>query len=143
MCQCGCRGWCTLCPLLLCLAIDLLACAFGGYSCIPEELLLFGIDKDKYGVLGFILAIIEARADWPAWNEVVGVRSWSHGTYPCPKCDLPLHKMISAAYAGLVTIDSGPWEKYGHDQYLEDVKRSTIADSADFTSIHFSICLDT
>ena len=74
MCACGCRGWCTLFPLLMALAVDLLACAMGGYLHVPKELLMPGVDANKYSVLAFVIAVIEMRTDWPAWCEVVGVR---------------------------------------------------------------------
>ena len=126
MCACGCRGWCTLFPLLMALAVDLLACAMGGYLHVPKELLMPGVDANTYSVLAFVIAVIEMRTDWPAWCEVVGVRSWAHGIFPCPKCNCPLSKMITASCTTQVTIENGPWEKYGHEEYLADVARSTI-----------------
>jgi hypothetical protein len=108
------------------LAVDLLACARGGYKYVPKELWALE-DQGKHTTLSFVIAIIEMRADWPAWNEVAGVRSWAHGRFPCPKCDLPLCKMITCGYVNRVTLHNGPWNEYRHEQYLADVKRSTVA----------------
>ena len=126
MCACGCRGWCTLFPLLMVLAVDLLACAMGGYVHVPNELLTFGVDVDKYSVLAFMIAVVEMRTDWPAWCEVIGVRTWAHARFPCPKCNCPLSKMVVAPCTSQITLENGPWEKYGQEEYLADVRRSTI-----------------
>jgi hypothetical protein len=126
MCKCGCRGWCTLFPLVMTLAVDLLACARGGYKWVPKNIISSQIDQNKYWELVFLIAVIEIRTDWPAFCEVIGVRQWGHATYPCPKCNLTLQKMITTAYLSQVTVDSGPWKKYGQQEYLEDVKRSSI-----------------
>jgi hypothetical protein len=53
-CKCGCRGWCTMFPILLELALDL---------------------RDAV-VLGFLLATIMTKGDWPAYCEISGVRQW-------------------------------------------------------------------
>lgn len=135
MCQCGCRGWCTLFPLLLVLAIDLLACALGGYKFVHPEFRALA-NHEAYDVLSFVVAVIELRADWPAWCEVSGVRSWAHSLFPCPKCDLPLARMTTAAYIHSVSVESGPWNKYGQQNYDADVGRSTIE-----ALIHFAIML--
>jgi hypothetical protein len=55
MCKCGCRGWCTLYPIILEIALDLLH----GF------------------VMGFLLACFMTKGDWPAYTEVAGVRQWS------------------------------------------------------------------
>lgn len=119
------------------LAVDLLACALGGYKHVPEAFLMHPIDQEKYSVLSFLIAIIEMRTDWPAWCEVIGVRSWAHGRYPCPKCDLPLSRMITANYISQITLDSAPWGKYGQEQYLADVHRSTIVTRFPFDCCYF------
>jgi hypothetical protein len=126
MCQCGCRGWCTVFPLILRLAIDLLACVMGGYNSVPEGLKSI-IQNTVCSELLFVLAVIEMRADWPAWNEIAGVRSWAHATFPCPKCTLPLAMMITADKIGEISASNWPWSLYRHLNYMEDVQRSTIA----------------
>lgn len=140
MCQCGCRGWCTLFPLLMFLAVDLLACALGGYNHVPENLLMHKVDRDKYGVLAFLIAIIEIRTDWPAWCEVIGVRFWRHAKFPCPKCDLPLTRMLTTNYISQLTLSTGPWRKYGQEQYLADVEKSTVATCFHLMAFAFKHC---
>ena len=54
MCNCGCRGWCTLYPILVEIALNL-----------------------KDGVLeGFLLATLFTKGDWPAFTDIAGVRQW-------------------------------------------------------------------
>ena len=54
MCKCGCRGWCTLFPILVEIAINL---------------------RDGR-VAGFRIAAIMTKGDWPAFTEIAGVRQW-------------------------------------------------------------------
>ena len=53
-CKCGCRGWCALYPNLLELALDL---------------------RDSE-VVGFLIACLMTKGDWPAYCEIAGVRQW-------------------------------------------------------------------
>jgi hypothetical protein len=53
-CKCGCRGWCTIFPILLELALDL---------------------RDST-ILGFLIACLMTKGDWPAYCEIAGVRQW-------------------------------------------------------------------
>ena len=104
MCQCGCRGWCTWFPLLLVLARDLVLCSSGDSS------------------LAFVLAILEFRADWPAWCELLGVRNWRHALAPCPKCDICFENMLQPSQ-----VNSKITENYTAQQYLQDVQKAKLA----------------
>ena len=124
MCKCGCRGWCTWFPIILALAWDLGACAVGGHTSVDE----YGNqwDPGDLCILGFVLAVIEIRADWPAWCSLSGTRIWKHARFPCPKCDMPASMITNVSTLGLVTLTSGPWEPYLQKHYLEDVAKHKI-----------------
>ena len=54
VCNCGCRGWCTIFPILLEIALD-----------IKESELV-----------GFLMACFMTKGDWPAYTEFAAVRQW-------------------------------------------------------------------
>jgi hypothetical protein len=123
MCQCGCRGWCSLYPILLLLSWDLAALASGSARVCDQ----FGHTLAKIiPSCAFVVVILEIRADWPAWAELAGIRIWAHGDYPCPKCDLSLQTISNAGYVAFVKLTSVPWASYGHNEYLRDIKRHSI-----------------
>ena len=77
--------------------------------------------------LQFVLAILELRADWPAWAAFVGIRTWSHHTFPCPKCDLRLSVLKDSTKQGAIRRGAAlPWTPYTHDDYLNDIARHSI-----------------
>ena len=123
LCQCGCRGWCSWYPILLALAWDLKSCANG---IVPNADEYENRIERLAGQLMFVLAILEIRADWPAWAEFVGIRTWAHHTFPCPKCDMRLHRCIDSTIQGSIRRGSLPWTPYTHDDYLGDIKRHSI-----------------
>lgn len=101
LCACGCRGYCSLFPLLLRLKQDLEA------------------KNDTYR-----LAILDLRADWAAFIEITGFRSWSHGTHPCCLCSVTQDSMY--VFDGISLI-SQPWQNYTKQIYEIDVANSTKA----------------
>ncbi|CAE7238530.1 unnamed protein product [Symbiodinium sp. CCMP2592] len=63
LCGCGCRGWCSVFPLLEAFKQDLTA---------------------KHADLR--LPIIDFKADWAALVEIAALRTWSHSLHACPCC---------------------------------------------------------
>lgn len=126
LCKCGCRGWCTQWPIALCIAWDLWNCA-AGRLCQTDE---YGKQMERAEcILPFIVAVLELRCDWPAWNEMSGVRFWNHRSHPCPKCSISKALMHTCSFLGDIASGHEPHEKYGHQQYLEDIARSKVATS--------------
>lgn len=99
MCQCGCRGWCTLFPLLHRWAADLKKLEKG--------------DLVRW-------AVLDVQGDWPAFLQVFGLRYWSHKTHPCPLC-----RIRNAEFNELIvndlTLDELPFEPYTTNDYLRDL----------------------
>lgn len=100
-CQCGCKGWCTLYPLLYTICANLAAAATG---------ILNGKD------LGYAICVVDITADWPAYLFAACFRHWNHNTHPCPLCDIKLSSMLSLDE---VTASSGPWNDFTQEQYLK------------------------
>ena len=100
---CGCRGWCSLYPLLNRWAEDL-------------QQLANRTDL-RYMVL-------DVQCDWPAWLEVVGSRYWSHGKHPCPLCCVN-QEQLSEMSLDNITLDSMPFQAYQVPDYDADIARFT------------------
>ncbi|CAE6971965.1 unnamed protein product [Symbiodinium sp. CCMP2592] len=103
MCQCGCRGWCSLYPALLEWTRDLQKLA--------------ARDTVRY-------AVLDIQTDWPAWLEVVGARFWSHGKFPCPLCMINQEQLCQPHAEG-VTVVSMPYELFTHDTYEVTLREFT------------------
>ena len=63
LCGCGCRGWCSVYPLLEAFRRDL---------------------SEQHPDLR--LPIIDIKCDWAALVEVAALRTWSHNHHACPCC---------------------------------------------------------
>jgi len=67
-----------------------------------------------------------ARADWPAWNEISGVRYWNHAIAPCPKCLISHAEMVSAGQVSVMSLDGGKWPAFTSKEYLDLIKKSKV-----------------
>ena len=123
MCKCGCRGWCTWFPILLTLAWDLIALAHG--EKMPYDYVGNYVEAlaEKYM---FVCCILDIRGDWPAWCEVAGLRTWAHGTFPCPKCNISKSLMIKCDPLPINSNDL-IWDQYTHEQYKKELADRVIA----------------
>ena len=99
MCKCGCRGNCTLWPLLFAVSMDFVNQNFENLVLVPYE----------------------ARSDWPAWIEVGGFRLWNHSTWPCPCCDVDQEHLLSLLNISLHSI---PYTLYTHESYDRELART-------------------
>ena len=141
MCQCGCRGWCTWFPIVLAIAWDLAACARGGHADGRNQFGQKDASLEAYAVLCFVIAVIELRADWPAWAEVAGIRIWKHAIFPCPKCDMRLVAITCNELIGQIKLNSQPWNGYTHEHYLQDIKKHSVEACNSLAAIQFIFML--
>jgi hypothetical protein len=124
LCQCGCRGWCTLYFLIYYTSWDFICGADG----VGSQEFPFGVRFDPEDDASLCalrgqnlcvrLVVVEFRGDWPAWSDVSGIRQWGHKQYPCPTCDCP--KSAIKDLTG-VTLCSVPFETYDEDAFERDV----------------------
>lgn len=103
LCQCGCRGWCSVWPLLEAFRADVSA---------------------KHSDLR--LAVVDYKADWPALVEVAGLRTWSHNEHCCPCCRCDKSQLDEVAQWTLRTC---PYESFSDEDYRTYV-RENFKDSA-------------
>ena len=101
MCRCGCRGWCSIYPLLDAWVQDL--------------------DKLQAAMK---YAVMDIQCDWPAYLEISGGRFWNHGTHPCPLCKVSQDDM-NPDMLEHTTLDNLGFELYSDEQYKTDVDSFT------------------
>ena len=117
LCRCGCKGWCTLYPLMLAFAMNLEAAGLNFEHSNPLEQ---GGDTEDIPRLGFVVAAVGIDGDWPAWAKLVCVRIWCHDTWPCSFCNIKQRRII---FLDNVTSQGGPWVEYTRFEYWEDVQK--------------------
>ena len=89
MCCCGCRGWCTLWPLLRLLNWSFEALAMGVRPAARHDGTAFALplEASKAGQpFGFKAANIFIKGDWAEFAGTLAFVTWSSATCPCPKC---------------------------------------------------------
>ena len=128
MCQCGCKGWCTLYPLLEAWKWDFNQASEGVWSHKKHDGKYFAPGDGKRftrrgASMGFKIAVIETKSDWPAWCEVGGFRGWAHTWYPCACCSM--RKSALATLEG-ITLEDGPWETWTREHYDMEVRRCMV-----------------
>lgn len=109
MCGCGCRGWCTLYPLLLAWTDDLVGLQFGNPA----------------------YAVLDVLGDWPAFLQIFGLRYWSHKLHPCPLCRVN-QDQIQQLHIDDATLDSLPFEAYNTADYRADLEQAVKAPRRNF-----------
>eukprot|EP00439_Symbiodinium_sp_Y106_P060893 s2201_g9.t1 len=110
MCRCGCRGWCSIYPLLDAWVQDL--------------------DKLQTAMK---CAVMDIQCDWPAYLEVSGARFWNHSIHPCPLCNISQDYMNPDILEN-ITLDNLGFKLYSDEQYKTDVDsftRVVLMDSED------------
>ena len=101
MCRCGCRGWCSIYPLLDAWVQDL--------------------DKLQTAMK---CAVMDIQCDWPAYLEIAGARFWNHSIHPCPLCNMSQDDMNPDILEN-ITLDNLGFELYSDEQYKTDIDSFT------------------
>ena len=87
-CKCGCRGWCSLCPLLSMLAWSLKSLARGRHPTTGHA--AGHLDAVRQTLadqpLGFFGAVVLIKGDWCEYAHTLGFPTWSSIEHPCPLC---------------------------------------------------------
>ena len=110
LCKCGCRGWCTLFPVFQMLKWSFKALYEGRR---PSE----GHDGSGWGdaVWGRLVGValirkgilVQVKADWEAFCNIMGFALWSSVFRPCLCCNV--NKELLAEVTG-ITLEDAPWD---------------------------------
>jgi hypothetical protein len=127
ICQCGCRGFCTFWCIHDALLSDLQDAAVGRWSSseLDEQPFQLGTPRgDRAGLpMGICLACTEMRADMPGYTGPMGFRSSSHGSYPCPCCNI---RKANIGDLNNVSLDGGEWDPFTDVQYYTEIAKCLI-----------------
>ena len=91
VCNCGCKGWCTLHPLFSSLAWSLEAMKNGVWPSTRHDGTPFGAGDEKRAAkagqpLGYRAVCVLLKGDWSEFHHTLGLPSWADSVAPCPWC---------------------------------------------------------
>ena len=126
LCKCGCRGWCTLWPIMAWLHWSLVAMAIKAHP-----LKTWGdldiTDAIRLGVAGsellFSAALSCIKGDWAEFCSTFGFATWQSKRSPCYGCWCTKANMT-------VDVGFGPgspvWPEFTFEDYLEACEKSEV-----------------
>ena len=92
VCRCGCRGWCTIQPLLSMVAWCVQLLSEGRRpvarhdSSVSKDPMLKQLADAKGGMLGFRGVLVHLKGDWAEVSHTLGLPSVASKHAPCPFC---------------------------------------------------------
>ena len=107
LCQCGCRGYCTLFPVL-----NVLRWSIGVIR-----------SQSRRGALAAKAAVIYIKGDWMDYVTTMSFTSWTHNVHPCPMCFCSPDTMHDLKNC---TLESVGWDLKTIDHYMEECERREI-----------------
>ena len=128
LCRCGCRGWCSLRPLMQFLHWSFAALASGHFPAATHE----GIpwpENEKHRAswagkpLALAAAVQQVRGDWAEFSHTLGFPTWKHMEYPCLWCRCDKDSMY--AWEDLKELEL-PWEATEDGAYEAACRRCEV-----------------
>ena len=126
LCQCGCRGYCTLFPVLNVLRWSIGVMETGYFpSARHDGSSWHSTDRSqsRRGVLAAKAAVIYIKGDWMEYVTTMSFPSWTHNLHPCPMCFCSpdtTHDLKNC------TLESVGWDLKTIDHYMEECERREI-----------------
>lgn len=129
VCNCGCRGWCTLFPIYQMIAWSLRALAAGEYPATRHDGEPFAPSSDvqristsgnKARVRGMLLFV---KGDWAELGSTVGLPIWNDSMRPCYSCNVSLAGLSTVAGVSLLEV---PWRPNKEEDYFDACTRCEI-----------------
>ena len=122
LCRCGCRGWCTLRPILAFLRWSFGALAAGAYPSRDHGGAAWPPSDERASLAGLPLAcgkaaVQQVRGDWAEFSHTLGFPTWHSSDYPCLWC--------RAEHDSLYEF-SAEWELNDHSSYEAACERCEI-----------------
>jgi hypothetical protein len=129
LCRCGCRGWCSLRPILQMFAWSFRALATGTFPSAREDGSPWPDAEESRASIGGqplacgVCAVQQVRGDWAEFAHSLGFPSWRHKRYPCLWCACERESMFSW---GQLEEDDSPWQLNTHADYEAACRRCEI-----------------
>ena len=100
MCKFGCRGWCSIYPILEWLHWSFTAMAEGTFPTRGHNGVVFGeSDGVRFNLagmpLGYVACALQIKCDWMECVTTFGFASWQSLLYPCPFCRATIEDMYT------------------------------------------------
>ena len=128
LCDCGCKGWCSMFIIHWVICWNLICAAHGINPDLRHEGSCFSLDPSdaqrflrRGKQLPFVIPLLELRADWPGYTGPMGFRGHNHKTASCVCCNVLIENISDTSN---VSLDSGPWVTWTNSDYREEVERS-------------------
>ena len=127
-CRCGCRGWCTVYPVLLSLRWSLKALAEGVYpSQRHDSSAWLASDEYRKGLAGrpmrFPCCLVQLKGDWDEFCGHLGFPTWKSSTRPCFLCAGSGPELY---HPRGVSLHECPWPLNTDDDYEAAISRCEI-----------------
>ena len=89
LCRCGCRGWCSIWPLMAMLHWSFAHLASGELPSSPCPGLFWDEYRDSLGggALLLVACLLHIKLDWKEAAETMGFPSWGSHSFPCLWCN--------------------------------------------------------
>ena len=119
LCSCGCKGWCSMYPVLAFIRWSLEALANGRFPPSRHDGKSFGEDGRREGLAGTAMAykgaLIFIKADWAELVTSFGFPAWNDSIRACPFCNCTLENMYDIEDG--VTLEELEWRPNGPGDY--------------------------
>ena len=129
LCRCGCRGWCTLYPLLDWLREQCSCLAAGAFALLRHDRSAWSTQDLKFRadlagkLLRYKCAILQLRGDWAEHCEIHGLPTWQSNLRPCFECNAFADNMYSTE---AVSLEDAPFVDNSDADYDDAATRCEI-----------------
>ena len=138
MCDCGCRGRCTLDPLLEVFAWSMKVMLGGRHPSVSHDGTKLDIARAAKGnkPLGFTGGLMQARGDWQFYNAVFSFPAWNSGQM-CWKCRASQEGRFAYWKCG----PTAAWRstRYTSGEFLDNLQAQGVSINPLFTAPGFTI----
>ena len=129
LCRCGCRGWCTLHPVLQFIAWSLDALATGTFPTSQHEGAPWPGGQESRSSLGGmplacgIAAVQQVRGDWAEFSHSLGLPTWRSSNFPCLWCAADRDNLYNFTHE---EDEADQWATTDHASYAEACEKCEI-----------------
>ncbi len=121
LCQCGCRGWCTLFGVFQFLNWCFLAMARKVFpSCRHDNTSWSPLDRYWENFAGkamtFRAILLKIKGDWAEFAHSLGFPSWATNLFPCLFCKCTRDTMYNFLNISMAEL---PWDEHEPEEYEE------------------------
>ena len=132
LCRCGCRGWCTLRPLMEFLAWSLGALATGAFPSTSCDGAPWSGEEKKRASLGGLplacgsCAVQQVRGDWAEFAHSLGFPTWRSNNFPCLWCSADRDSLYQFGQQDGEPADQDYWALSDHASYTAACDRCEV-----------------